>query len=325
MQGGSYLGQNQWRAEAAPPAWSPSSRGWPPPASITTGSRSTAAGAYRSTSAGDPSARNRASCRTRARTRSRGCARFTTTRSSGTCRSTPCSSPGRNARFYDDWLAHPDYDAYWKPLNSEEKFDKISVPVHTFGGWFDIFSQGTLRGYVGHEPEGRDGHRPAHEPARRWGRGDTVHRRNTATSTSDPRRTSSSGPPAALVRLLAQGDRERLGQRAAVKLFVMGRNEWVYEHEYPLARTEYRPLYFSSAGHANSNRGDGRLTWEKPAPEPRATFRYDPTTRFRRGRKQLLRHPDTRGSDGPAPDRRPARRPALHLRLPEGASRSPGR
>jgi len=23
---------------------------------------------------------------------------------------------GRHARFYDDWIAHPDYDAYWKPL-----------------------------------------------------------------------------------------------------------------------------------------------------------------------------------------------------------------
>ena len=26
--------------------------------------------------------------------------------------------------------------------------DQIGIPVHTFGGWFDIFSQGTLRGYT---------------------------------------------------------------------------------------------------------------------------------------------------------------------------------
>src|SRR5687768_9523496 len=61
---------------------------------------------------------------------------------------------GRQARFYDDWLAHPDYDAYWKPLNAETLFDKIAIPVHTFGGWFDIFSQGTLRGYVGMSQQG---------------------------------------------------------------------------------------------------------------------------------------------------------------------------
>ena len=74
------------------PAWSPSSRWWPPPASITTGSRSTAAGACRSTSAGDRSGRNRGSCRTPGLTRSTDCAPFTTTRCSGICRSTRCSS-----------------------------------------------------------------------------------------------------------------------------------------------------------------------------------------------------------------------------------------
>ena len=61
---------------------------------------------------------------------------------------------GRKAKFYDDWIAHPDYDDYWKPLSVEEHFDKITIPVHTFGGWFDIFSQGTLRGYVGMAQKG---------------------------------------------------------------------------------------------------------------------------------------------------------------------------
>jgi uncharacterized protein len=62
-----------------------------------------------------------------------------------------------------------------------------------------------------------------------------------------------------------------------VKLFVMGRNEWVYEREYPLARTEYRPFYFASGGGANTDKGDGRLSWTKPtgssAPD---RYRYDP-------------------------------------------------
>ena len=73
---------------------------------------------------------------------------------------------GRHAKFYDDWLAHPDYDAYWKPLNVEEMFDKIAIPVHTFGGWFDIFSQGTLRGYVGMSQKGATETGAPHEPHR---------------------------------------------------------------------------------------------------------------------------------------------------------------
>src|SRR5205814_4040308 len=68
-----------------------------------------------------------------------------------------------------------------------------------------------------------------------------------------------------------------LAAEPPVKLFVMGRNEWVYEHEYPLARAEYRPLYFSSGGRANSAHGDGRLAWDKPAAGSSPDrFRYDP-------------------------------------------------
>ena len=52
------------------------------------------------------------------------------------------------------------------------------MPVHTLGGWFDIFSQGTLRGYVGMSQKGateqarRESprHRPVgHGPSRKTG------------------------------------------------------------------------------------------------------------------------------------------------------------
>jgi putative CocE/NonD family hydrolase len=184
---------------------------------------------------------------------------------------------GRHARFYDDWIANPDYNAYWKPLNVEEMFDRITVPVHTLGGWFDIFSQGTLRGYVGMSQKG------ATEQARRmssliigpWGHGPSQK-----TGALD------FGPDANVDALAIQlrwydyflrGIDDGLSKEPPVKLFVMGRNEWVYEREYPLARTQYRPLYFTSAGGANGDRGDGRLTWDKPAgPSPADRFRYDP-------------------------------------------------
>ena len=184
---------------------------------------------------------------------------------------------GRHARFYDDWLANPDYNAYWKPFNVEEQFDKIAIPVHTFGGWFDIFSQGTLRGYVGMSQKG------ATDRARRgsnlvigpWGHGPT-----------QKFGALDFGPTANVDALTLQlrwydhwlkGMDNGLASEAPVKLFVMGRNAWVYEREYPLARTDYRPLYFSSGGNANAAAGDGRLTWTKPAgASPTDRFRYDP-------------------------------------------------
>ena len=184
---------------------------------------------------------------------------------------------GRSARFYDDWLAHPDYDAYWKPLNVEEAFEKVSIPVHTFGGWFDIFSQGTLRGYVGMSHKGGTdrARRLSHIVIGPWGHGP-----------SQKFGALDFGPTANVDALSLQlrwydyflkGMDNGLAAEPPVKLFVMGRNEWVYEREYPLARTEYRPLYFASGGQANGNRGDGRLVWDKPAGSSAPDrFRYDP-------------------------------------------------
>jgi putative CocE/NonD family hydrolase len=63
-----------------------------------------------------------------------------------------------------------------------------------------------------------------------------------------------------------------------VKIFVMGRNQWRYEKEYPLARAQTRKLFLHSAGHANSSRGDGRLSWQSPAKpdSPPDVYTYHP-------------------------------------------------
>lgn len=184
---------------------------------------------------------------------------------------------GRNARFYDDWLANPDYNDYWKPLNVEEMFDRIAIPVHTLGGWFDIFSQGTLRGYVGMGRHGatEEARRMSHMVIGPWGHGPSQR-----TGDLD------FGPQANVNALEVQlrwydywlkAIDNGLGNEPPVKLFVMGRNEWVYENEYPLARTDYRPLYFTSGGQANSHRGDGRLTWDQPTGSSTPDrFQYDP-------------------------------------------------
>jgi putative CocE/NonD family hydrolase len=175
---------------------------------------------------------------------------------------------GRKAKFYDDWIAHPDYDDYWKPLSVEEHFDKITIPVHTFGGWFDIFSQGTLRGYVGMAQKGGS------EQARRqsrliigpWGHGSS--QKFGALDFGPHAHVDTNAIQLRWYDYFLKGIDNGFTSEAPVKLFVMGRNEWVAEREYPLARTQYRPMYFASNGRANGDRGDGRLTWEKPGDKP---------------------------------------------------------
>lgn len=175
---------------------------------------------------------------------------------------------GRNAQFYKDWLAHPDYDDYWKKLNAEEVMDKIAVPAHTFGGWFDIFTQGSQRGYMLLSKKG------ATETARKqsnmvigpWGHG-----------SSQKFGELDFGPHAHVdqhalelrwfdfhLKGLANG----LDKEPPVKIYVMGRNEWVYENEFPIARAQNKNLYM---------RAGGKLTWTEPPDDAKPdTYRYDP-------------------------------------------------
>ena len=184
---------------------------------------------------------------------------------------------GRNAQFYKDWIAHPDYDDYWRPLNVEERFERVRVPVHVMGGYFDIFAQGTLRGYAGMSARGGT------ETARRGSHmviGPWEHGVSRSAGEMDWGESALIDTNALALRWFdhwLKGVDNGLREEPPVKIFVMGRNEWRYEREYPLARTRYAPLYLDSAGSANGSQGDGRLAWDKPAPgSPPDRYRYDP-------------------------------------------------
>lgn len=184
---------------------------------------------------------------------------------------------GRNAQFYKDWLAHPDYDDYWRSLNVEERFEQVRVPVHVMGGFFDIFAQGTLRGYAGMSARGgtHTARRGSHMVIGPW-----EHGVSRTVGEMDWGESAVVDTNALALRWFdhwLKGTDNGLRQEPPVKIFVMGRNEWRYEHEYPLARTRYAPLYLDSAGNANGSQGDGRLAWDKPASDsPPDRYRYDP-------------------------------------------------
>ncbi|HYL38127.1 MAG TPA: CocE/NonD family hydrolase, partial [Bryobacteraceae bacterium] len=184
---------------------------------------------------------------------------------------------GRHAQFYRDWIHHPDYDEYWKQINAEEVFDEIPVPVHTLGGWFDIFEQGTLDGFVGMSHHGgsvaarQKSHMIigpwGHGPSQKIGEMDFGHEANINMHAVELR----------WFDYWLKGVDSGIENEPPVTLYVVGKNVWRYENEYPLARTRYTDLYFSSSGHANSDRGDGGLSWDKPAADSKPDkYRYDP-------------------------------------------------
>jgi len=69
----------------------------------------------------------------------------------------------RDNRFPEKNLAeirqHPTYDDFWQKADSVREAGRIRVPAIHYGGWFDIFSQGTIDAFVSRQSGGGKGAR----------------------------------------------------------------------------------------------------------------------------------------------------------------------
>jgi predicted acyl esterase len=75
---------------------------------------------------------------------------------------------------------------------------------------------------------------------------------------------------------LKHGETTPLEAPGRVLLYVLGSNQWRYEQEWPLSRAVTTPLYLSSGGKANTEHGDGLLSWEPPALQASDHYSYNP-------------------------------------------------
>jgi uncharacterized protein len=170
-------------------------------------------------------------------------------------------------------VAHPSRDAFWKRTSIREQIGRISVPVLSFGGWFDEYAPSDLDAFSRLAKRGAQietwigpwSHDPGWRfPTRRFGPEADIPFRVKQADWFD-RSIRKEPEPGAVER-----------DRALLHIFVMGPNVWRDEREWPLARTHFTPLYLRSSGHANSKSGDGSLQWQ-PVPEsPNDSFVYDP-------------------------------------------------
>jgi putative CocE/NonD family hydrolase len=72
------------------------------------------------------------------------------------------------------------------------------------------------------------------------------------------------------------GNEHAIDSLPRLQYYVIGRNAWHSSDQWPVKGMTETPFYLSSAGHANSAKGDGRLTLERPARAGADTFTYDP-------------------------------------------------
>ena len=182
------------------------------------------------------------------------------------------------APYYLDWLAHPDYDDYWKQWSIEENFSKIAVPMLQVGGWYDIFNAGTLRNYMGAKAHG------ATEAARTEQHllieigGHSGFGRRIGDVDFGPHAMENVYTDVILdwYDFLFKGIKNEFATDKPVKLFVMGANEYRQEDDWPPPQARNTKYFLHSGGKANSLRGDGSLSTSAPKSEPADNYVYNP-------------------------------------------------
>jgi putative CocE/NonD family hydrolase len=192
----------------------------------------------------------------------------------------PVIDPGKAdgaAQYYFDWIAHPAYDDYWRQWSISGHYGLVTAPMVHVAAWYDLFQDGSLRNYVGLRrgaatEEARRGQRLVIIPGGHagWGRkvGDVDFGADSEIDVE--------GYGLRWYDHLMKGIDNGIDREKPVRIFVMGRNVWRDEDDWPLARAKAVRYYLHAAAGANSLAGDGALSTEAPGAEPADSYVCDP-------------------------------------------------
>ncbi len=174
-----------------------------------------------------------------------------------------------------DWLDHDTPGEYWSALDVSARLDKIAIPALHVSGWYDTFLRGTIDGYLSLCRHAGSVFAREHQYllAGPW-----VH-----IPWGDRAGAADFGPEALvdtdtiLLRWFDHWlkDSGAFEGKARVRHFVLGENAWSEADTFPTEANH--ALYLHSNGRANSRKGNGTLSTDKPdADEPPDIFVYDP-------------------------------------------------
>lgn len=180
------------------------------------------------------------------------------------------AATGGVSEVYQEVMNHPAFDAFWRAISTRERLDQIRIPVYAVGGWYDNYAQGDLEAFVSlRKTNGRN-----HLLIGPW-----PHNMSLKFADAD------FGPDAAIPvrRLQLQwfdqwllGRETPLTSAPPLKVFVMGRNQWLEAQEWPPAEARATVFYLDSGGHANTLAGDGRLRRGLSSHIAEDAYSYDP-------------------------------------------------
>jgi uncharacterized protein len=178
--------------------------------------------------------------------------------------------------YFQDWLAHPNYDDYWKQISIEDHYSQIQVPVFTIAAWYDIFQGGSLHNYESLKTQaGSDAAKHGQKLLVEIGghAGGGRHIGDVDFGPDAP--YDLDGQVLDWYDVIFKG-KAPAADAKPVRIFVMGKNVWRNEDDWPLPRARATRYFLHSHGSANSASGDGSLNTAAPAAENKDSYVYDP-------------------------------------------------
>jgi len=158
---------------------------------------------------------------------------------------------GARVRFYQDWLARMDDDAFWAPVEFDRHLDSFTVPVTMVTGWYDMFLPAQLADYQALRAAGRD----VRLTVGPW-------KHTDPGAAGEALRDSLDWFGAHLLEDHSEGR-----ERSRVRLFVGGARRWLEVEEWP-------PPARSVRWHLHPG---GVLHPRGPVASPPDRYRYDPS------------------------------------------------
>jgi hypothetical protein len=189
--------------------------------------------------------------------------------------------------YYAGIIAHEQYDDWWSSYSLRDKYDQVEIPSLFITGWYDSLSNENFKLFNGWSKNAstEDARKktklligPWSHQIAPWGRvpmgenGEYADRTFGKEALSDVIEMHTRWYDQQL-----KGIDTGIDDEPPIKLFVMGANEWRFEHEWPLARTDWSKYFLHSSGDAAAN--GGSLSLDAPSSdEPSDQFTYDPAS-----------------------------------------------